>query len=292
MGLITDSNQTYYEGSEFGGYQYVSLDSIINNFILMFTGEQKVIPKANRTEIMMHAKRGIQEFSYDVFKSYKSQEIEVPPSLTIKLPQDYVNYTEISWIDTAGIERPVLPLRFSSNPSAIVQDSNYDYEYDVDGALSLKDYSEAWERLKDREQDFLVDNYLGDMTIGDYELACNRYGLDPEFANANGSFYIDQITGLIHLTSSLRSKILHLKYISDGLGNDSDLVVHKFAEDAIYKYILYAIVSVTVNAQEYLVRRYKRSFVAAKRVAKLRLSNYKLHEVTQLMRGKSKQIKH
>jgi len=80
--------------------------------------------------------------------------------------------------------------------------------------------------------------------------------------------------------------------LSDGLANDGDMVVHKFAEDAVYKYILYSILAVTNGSQEYLVRRYKKSFVAAKRVAKIRLSNYKLKEMTQIMRGKSKHIKH
>jgi hypothetical protein len=41
-----------------------------------------------------------------------------------------------------------------------------------------------------------------------------------------------------------------------------------------------------------LVPRFKKERFAAIRTAKLRLSNIKLEEITQILRGKSKQIKH
>jgi len=41
-----------------------------------------------------------------------------------------------------------------------------------------------------------------------------------------------------------------------------------------------------------MIARFKREAATAKRNAKLRLSNIKLEELTQVMRGKSKQIKH
>mgnify|MGYP003636496926 CR=1 FL=1 len=46
------------------------------------------------------------------------------------------------------------------------------------------------------------------------------------------------------------------------------------------------------NIPEYVVRRAKKEKFAATRQAKLRLSNIKLEEITQTLRGKSKQIKH
>jgi len=43
---------------------------------------------------------------------------------------------------------------------------------------------------------------------------------------------------------------------------------------------------------EYIVARLKKERFATTRKAKLRLSNIKLEEITQILRGKSKQIKH
>ena len=55
---------------------------------------------------------------------------------------------------------------------------------------------------------------------------------------------------------------------------------------------MYAILSTRANIPEYVVRRYKQEKFAATRQAKLRLSNVKLEEITQTLRGKSKWIKH
>ena len=83
-----------------------------------------------------------------------------------------------------------------------------------------------------------------------------------------------------------------LDYISDGLGTDAEMQVHKFAEEAMYKWILYNILSTRYNTPEYIINRYKKEKIAETRKAKLRLSNIKLEEITQILRGKSKQIKH
>ena len=68
--------------------------------------------------------------------------------------------------------------------------------------------------------------------------------------------------------------------------------IHKLAEEALYKYIAYAIVSTRPSIPEYIVGRLKKEAFSAKRNAKLRLSNIKLEEIAQVMRNKSKQIKH
>ena len=125
-----------------------------------------------------------------------------------------------------------------------------------------------------------------------WPMAGNRYGLDPQHAQINGSYYIDKETGKIHFSSNVSGKTVIIDYISDSLGSDTEMQVHKFAEEAMYKSIAYAILSTRANTQEYIVRRYKKERFAETRKAKLRLSNIKLEEITQILRGKSKQIKH
>ena len=88
------------------------------------------------------------------------------------------------------------------------------------------------------------------------------------------------------------NKVVTLKYISDGIQKDEDMTVHKFAEEAIYKYIAHAILATRANTPEYLVNRFKRELAATKRNSKLRLSNIKIEEIAQVMRNKSKIIKH
>ena len=67
----------------------------------------------------------MQEFSYDTLKSIKSQELNIPPELSVVIPQDYVNYTKVSWIDQLGVKRPIYPANnLTTNPfENPVQDS-------------------------------------------------------------------------------------------------------------------------------------------------------------------------
>ena len=83
-----------------------------------------------------------------------------------------------------------------------------------------------------------------------------------------------------------------LEYISDGLGTDAEMQVHKFAEEAMYKWIAHGCLTARLGIPEYVINRFKKEKFAETRKAKLRLSNIKLEEITQILRGKSKQIKH
>jgi hypothetical protein len=109
----------------YGSYEYISLNDVINNFIVAYVGTGKLIPSVKRTDVMFHAKRGLQEFSYDTLKSIKSQELTIPPSLSIIIPQDYVNYVKTSWVDQLGVKHIIYPTRLTSNPTEIpIQDSD------------------------------------------------------------------------------------------------------------------------------------------------------------------------
>lgn len=288
MGLFTGTHQDYYTGSDFGGYQFVSINDLINNFIISHVGESKIISKIKRTEVAFHAHRALQELSYDTMRSYKSYEIEIPPSLTMVLPHDYVNYVKLTWVDNAGIERVVYPAAKTSNPSGIVQDNNYDYTFDSNGALVLAADSETWTKFKAGTSYNSAEHDAPefDATFG------ARFGMDPQHSQANGSFYIDDIKSKIHFGSEMTGRIVTLKYISDSVATDAEMKVHKFVEEAVYKHIAHAILSTRVNTPEYIIARFKKEKFAAKRNAKLRLSNIKLEELTQILRGKSKQIKH
>ena len=63
------------------------------------------------------------------------------------------------------------------------------------------------------------------------------------------------------------------------------------AEEAMYAHILHAIISTRAGQPEYIVQRLKKERYAKLRNTKIRLSNIKLDEITQVMRGKSKWIK-
>ncbi len=438
MGLLDATPQDYYEGNDHGNYQFTSLNDVINQFIVAYVGEDKIISKVKRVDVAFHAQRAMQELSFDTFKSVKAQEITLPPSLQMTLPQDYVNYTKVSWVDSAGIKHLLYPTSKTSNPTPLFQNSDGEYHIDAigavtsgsdqmvlsdqhdnilvgmhisgdwggvegnivkaidvsggittitmdntssatltsglplkftnsDGSLILENEGQVFasgltllpgtnffalvsatdiENIKEgmlvSSEHFPVGTIVNSVSIisgkvftsnnavtggialdvaftspinnsttwsnyksgtpsennDDYEddtywpLSGSRFGLDPQHAQANGSFYIDNQSGKIHFSSNISGKTVILDYISDSLGTDGEMQVHKFAEEAMYKWIAHAILSTRANVQEYIINRFKKERFAAIRTAKLRLSNIKLEEITQILRGKSKQIKH
>jgi hypothetical protein len=292
MGLLTETNAEYYTGNNYGSYIYISLDDIINNFIVAYIGAGKLIPSAKRTDIMFHAKRGMQEFSYDTLKVIKSQELTIPPSLSIIIPQDYVNYVKCSWVDDAGAKHIIYPTRVTSNPTELpIQDNTGEPTQDQagDNLLSAQSLTEERWQSQDQTNNWRPDDYKHPFNEG---LVGQRYGLQPEEAQVNGKFTINERTGTFSFSSDLAGKLIILEYISDGLAVDLDMKLPKMAEQAMYMHIAYSILSGRANVPEYIVNRFKRDRSSALRTAKIRLSNIKIEEIAQVFRNKSKWIKH
>jgi hypothetical protein len=284
----------------YGSYAYIKLNDVINNFMVAYVGPGKLISDVKRTDVIFHAKRGLQEFSYDTLKSINSVEWTIPPSLSLPIPQDYVNYVKCSWVDRSGVKHIIYPTTLTSNPTQPnVQDflgnpTQDNFGSNIDGT-SLTD-----ERWAMNNSDFIINNIAwnggafayGYNNYGYGGAYGRRYGGDPQHMNFNGTFTINERENKFSFSSDLVGSLIILEYISDGLAYDMDTKVPKMAEKAMYLHILHSILSVRSSSPEYLVQRFKRERSAALRNAKIRLSNVKLEEITQVLRGKSKWIKH
>ena len=136
MGLLRRAtHKDYYQSNTFGGYQFTSLDDVISQFMLAYVGEDKIISKIKKVDVAFHAQRAMQELSFDTFKSIKSYQIDVPVSLVMPLPHDYVNYTKLTWTDSAGIEHPLYPTNRTSNPFQVLQGDDGEYSFPEDVQL-------------------------------------------------------------------------------------------------------------------------------------------------------------
>lgn len=279
----------------YGSYAYTKLNDIINNFIVAYVGVGKLIQSAKRTDIIFHAKRAMQEFSYDTLKSVNSQELTIPHSLSLAIPQDYVNYVSMHWIDSQGVKHIMMPTSMTTNPGAMPLQSNDgqpiqdNFGDNLDGT-SITEERWSHNSLKNRIND---GDFNWDLLYGENSYGAGRiYGLDPQQANVNGYFTINEREGKFSFSSDLVNKVIVLEYISDGLSTGMDTRVPKLAEEAMYAYISHAIIASRVNQPEYIVNRLKKEKSAKLRNAKLRLSNIKMSEFVQVMRGKSKWLKH
>ena len=285
----------------YGGYQYITLSDAIDNFMVGYVGDGKIIQTAKKSDVLFFAKRSLQEFSYDTLKSIHSQELTIPASLNIILPQDYVNYVNVSWIDTYGVKRPIFP---TNNLTTIPYNTPIQDNKGVPTQDNFGENIEGTSITKERFDSMNTDILNNDFDLDDWAYFSNAYGYngnwnmgqfygaDPQYSNVNGYFTIDEREGKMSFSSDLADKLIVLEYVSDGLAYDKDTKVPKLAEEALYASILHYIVSTRANQPEYLVHRLRKDKSSKLRNAKIRLSNIKLTEIVQVMRGKSKWIKH
>ena len=289
--------------NNYGSYEYIKLNEVITNFLVAYVGAGKLVLDVKRTDVIFHAKRGLQEFSYDTLKSVHSQELNIPASLSVALPQDYVNYVRVSWIDQLGVKRIIYPANnLTINPYENPIQDNKGVSTQDNFGENIEGTSITEERWATANDNLINGNFVNDTNeLAEFRNAYGfdgswnwgrQYGLDPQLSQINGWFTLNKREGKMSFSSNLSGKLIVLEYISDGLGYDLDTKVPKLAEDALYAYILHSIISTRINQPEYIVQRLKVDRRAKLRNAKIRLSNIKLDEIVQVMRGKSKWIKH
>ncbi len=301
------SNFKYYEndglgqGDEnWGSYQYITLADVVNNFMLMYVGNHELINNIDRYKVLFHAKRGIQELNYDAMREVKVLQQSLDDQIRLVLPSDYVNYVRISMYEDGEL-RPLVENIQINYSRSYLQDHEAKILFDKDGGI-LEGTSEVdYKRIKGLDKSM----YLGEGLMNGCEGYCDngywyferaigaRYGLNTETANINPTFRIDKRTGVINFSSEMSGKEVVIEYISDGLemGDDSEVVVNKLAEEFIYAYIKYMILSTKLGVQEYIVKRAQKEKTAMYRNAKLRMSNIHPSRLLMSLRGQNKWIK-
>ena len=306
MAYITDYQ--YYENgglvpedANWGSYQYVTLENIVNNFMLMFQGNNEIINNINRYQILFHAKRGIQELNYDAMKEVKILELQICDELRFVLPQDYVNWVRIS-MEQNGMLFPMTENIQTNWSGAYLQDNDCRILFDIDGNV-LKPNNSFFDiqRLSGQQrtmylgsgpyngqQGYCIDgNWCFDYAVG------ARFGLNTETANINPTFSINKKGGVINFNSGMSGKLVVLEYVSDGMetGDDSSVSVNKLFEEFIYAYIKYSILNGRYGVQEYVINRARKDKSSLLRNAKLRLSNIHPGRLLQNLRGQDKWLK-
>jgi|TARA_B110000908_G_C10258501_1_gene457352 hypothetical protein len=308
MAYLTDYQ--YYENNgepntedaNWGSYQYVTLNDIVTNFMLMYVGNDKLINNVERYNIIFHAKRAIQELNYDSLKEIKILELQVCDTLRYVLPQDYVNWVRISLYKNGTL----LPLteNIQTNWSdAYLQDNNCRILFDHDGNILKPSTSTLdLQRITGGKKSIYLNeqsSYNGQEGyfyngVWYFEYAVGgKYGLNTETANANPTFKINKKGGVINFSSDMADELVVLEYVSDGMegGVDSEISVNKLFEEFIYSYMKFAILQSKYGIQEYIINRARKEKTALLRNSKLRLSNIHPGRLLMNLRGQNKWIK-
>jgi hypothetical protein len=99
--------------------------------------------------------------------------------------------------------------------------------------------------------------------------------------------------GVIDFSSGVAGELVVLEYISDGMQNgaEADIVVHKFAEEFLYRYIKWNLLNAKFGITVYDRKLARDEKQAEFRNAKIRLSNLHPSRLLMSLRGQGKQIK-
>ena len=211
----TEAQKAYGQVVEdnYGSYSYITLNNIINNFLVAYVGKNKLVLDVKRTDVMFHAKRGLQEFSYDTLKSIHSQELNIPASLSVILPQDYVNYVRVSWIDQLGVKRIIYPANnLTIAPFGTpVQDqagvpTQDNFGENIEGtSITEKRWKKANDSIINSQQGNDIDEVIDFRNAYGIEGSWNwgrQYGLDPQTSQVNGWFNMDDRDGKMSFSSN------------------------------------------------------------------------------------------
>ena len=271
MSYITD--EKYYrndgvapENENWGSYQFVSLDNIVNNFMLIYSGNHSLVNNEDRFKVLFHAKRAIMELNYDAFKEVKILQLTVGETLRYILPQDYVNWVRVSLYDN-GLLYPLTENIQTNWSTAYLQDNNSNILFDENGNVTKPEFSEMnYDRITGAKRSIYLNSNSpyngaeGWLWEGgwyfNYQIGA-RFGLNTETANVNPTFSIDKKGGVINFSTLMNNKSVVLEYVSDGMenGNDSSVTVNKLFEEYVYSYIRYSILNSKLGVQEYIVSR-------------------------------------
>ena len=297
-----ENNGNPPENANWGSYQYISLEDIINNFLLMYQGNHSLVNNEERYKILFHAKRAIQELNYDAFKETKALQLDVCDSLRFVLPPDYVNWIRVSLWENGSLF-PMTENIQAMTSDAYLQDNDCRILFDIDGNVLRPQHSELdLARLNNTTQSIYLNQgspyhgYEGWNIDGawffEYPIGA-RFGLNTETANQNPTFRIDQKAGVINFSSGMAQKSCVLEYVSDGLynGDNTKITVNKLFEEYVYAYIEYAILRSKHGVQEYIIKRTQKNKSALLRNAKIRMSNIHPGRLLMNLRGQAKWIK-
>lgn len=283
-----------------GSYQYVSLEDAVTNYMAMFVGNDKLINRVERHDIIFFAKQAIQKFSYDALNAPRVLELTIDHTGSFVAPPDFVGMNKIS-LEQNGILFPMQENVQQISSGSYLQDVDGELIFDVDGYVIETSSALDEARVNGLVQRLymgggLFNNTLGWCVGGVWYFSYGRggiYNLQPDTANINPTYRFDRNAGVFYFSSNLIDQHVVLEYTSDGLkgGDDSKVQIHKFAEDYLYTYISWSIMNIKRGYPEYQIKRYKTEMQAYRDNAKIRLGRNKMCELLMTLQNQTKWLK-
>ena len=288
----------YYDDQDLhGNYQDVTLEDIVNNYI-MSGQDDDFTSNVPRHLVLYQARRAFKELYFDAVQEIKGVAIDLSPALTVTLPPDFVNYVRISFIGSDGLLKPMATNDKISIAKDYLQSHTYDILFDADGC-ALEAYNESLPLDTTTGEASPTSNAIVDPRYSWQFTDAQVFQPNKNFANVfgNGSYKIDKNLGVIKFGSEVFGKTVVLEYVSDGLYTgcegraEVDLRIHKFAEDAVYNWIYWKLIERRRNVPANAKQLARKGWFNSRRICKRRMQTIRPDELRQIFKGSNRQIK-
>lgn len=255
---------------------FITLDNIINNFLISYTGPGKLIPDAKRTEVVFHARRCLQEFAYETLKSQINVNLRIPNvSYIYTIPSDSITIaaitidqftTSVSVASTIGTVINTSGSYIATVTTAVAGGFSTFLVGDVisgtsgtgtfgTGPLTITSLNSTTSINVSSLAVFTAGTVTITSRVSNIlmtETATNPPTLFTEYYISRTSKKQSTVVFSSALTTSYS---VNIKYLSNALTNDENALIPKLAEEALYSCIVYAVLANRENTNPNVLQR-------------------------------------
>jgi hypothetical protein len=279
---------------------FISLNDIINNFLIAYTGPGKMVPDAKRTEVIFHARRCLQEFAYDTLKSQFSTTAnlvsdaggDVGSKVKFPQPDDSVAIIKVvrslnnppsqaSTLESAGTgyaagQTYITTLRGGNGNGITVRVDT------ITGGAAVGPI--ATYTIMNPGTGYSINdivNIVGiNVGLGQIKITALDFFTQPMTEVARDvatpitsltEYSVDYATRELFFADALAGFAVEYTYLSNALTTDESAAIPKLAEEALYACMIYSIMANRDNPDPNLLQRLLISKIALLDLSKSRL---------------------
>lgn len=261
----------------------ITIEEIVTEYMLRLTPDDYTygIPRTKVRNIALH---GCRRLGFMISTNIKTLKLPVNKTLMcVELPDDFVDWIKVGHVGSDGL---VYVFGENNNIS-----SGMKYLLDNTGNPVDSDGDGVYDRVQDKQVpqtnvdlqaagNFLFRNYILRDQIGSlYGIGGGQYG---------GEFRFNTELNRFEISTSMQLDEVLIEYVYDE-ALDSNPSVHPYAENAMYAYIYYELVSRKSGVPQSEKARARMEYYNEQRLAKAMIKSFTKEEALKVIRKNFKQ---
>lgn len=263
----------YSTPSLWGKGMFITLKEIVEDYMSGLESDDYTY-NVSRSNVLKQAKKAVREFNFSSVRNFEVLEFTLSPTLQVTLPENFVDYYKISWIDENGMLYDMAQNERISTASNVTQDGSGNFVANVT----------TYEIVTTDGTVPSVDSVVGVDTGRSADLG--------KVFN-NGDFVINKEKGVIQFNSTAKSKKIVMAYYTDGYSGiaDEDIKINKLAADAVSNFIYYRLIERNRNVPANEKARARKTLNISVRNMNSMINPIREEDFMQVLKSKSRWVK-